>query len=103
VTHLTPLIELKEILPSHSCGEAATYCQRAPTGGATATAHVMTCTMTTGDDSDLDVDFAVCCLDTISGMAEAVGARFEGVLRAPSPGVHCTLREVVIQSCQVAL
>lgn len=53
-----------------------------------------------GDDSDLDVDFAVCCLDTISGMAEAVGARFEGVLRAPSPGVHCTLREVVIQSCQ---
>lgn len=54
-----------------------------------------------GDDPDADVDFVVCCLDTVSGMAEAVGSRFEGILRAPVPGVQCTLGDIVLQSCQV--
>lgn len=54
-----------------------------------------------GGDPDADVDFVVCCLDTVSGMAEAVGVRFGGVLTAPAPpGVHFTLRDIVLQSCQ---
>lgn len=51
-------------------------------------------------DPEADLDFIVCSLDALSGVAEALGFRFEALLSAAAPA-STALRDILMQCCQV--
>lgn len=51
-------------------------------------------------DPEADLDYVVCSLDAMSGVAEALSFRFEGLLSASAPA-HTALRDILLQCCQV--
>jgi hypothetical protein len=51
-------------------------------------------------DPETDLDYIVCSLDALSGVAEALGFRFEALLSAPAPA-PTALRDILLQCCQV--
>ena len=53
------------------------------------------------EDPEADLDFIVCSLDTLSGVAEALGFRFEGLLGGNSANSALPLRDILLQCCQV--
>ncbi len=52
-------------------------------------------------DPEADLDYVVCSLDALSGVAEALGFRFEGVLSRAGPQ-PTALRDILLQCCQDA-
>mmetsp|Transcript_18691 Transcript_18691/g.56506 ORF Transcript_18691/g.56506 Transcript_18691/m.56506 type:complete len:924 (-) Transcript_18691:2081-4852(-) len=53
-----------------------------------------------GADPEADLDYIVCCLDTLSGVAEALSFRFERVLTSTQPALQFSLQDVLLQCCQ---
>ena len=51
-------------------------------------------------DPEADLDYIVCSLDALSGVAEALGFRFEALLSASAPA-STALRDALLQCCQV--
>jgi hypothetical protein len=51
-------------------------------------------------DPEADLDYIVCSLDALSGVAEALGFRFEALLTASAPA-SAALRDALLQCCQV--
>lgn len=59
------------------------------------------CLTLSGADPEADLDYIVCCLDTLSGVAEALSFRFERVLTSTQPALQFSLQDVLLQCCQV--
>ena len=56
--------------------------------------------MQEGGDPEADLDYIVCSLDALSGVAEALAYRFESLLSRAAPA-PTALRDLLLQCCQV--